>query len=376
MATAALAKVSRLLSPLTARRSIGPIGIDFGLERVHLVQFESVNGAPPTLRARASVAFEGSRQELLEDADALRSLLKNALKHGRFKGRNAVVAVPVGLFRTLSINYLASPDADDDAAILRVMRDRLDGDLAEYVLDYLPVNSRSKTNERLALVAVSERTPIVAFLESLRRAGLKTEALEIGPVAIGRLVGALVTDSDTSNVLVINSGREASYLTLISGEDLLFDQQIRFGENALVSQLAETLEMSEDMARDLMMRGAARPAEDTVATTLDDAGLIETVAEILKPQFLTLVDEIKRVCLYAAAETRGGSVSRVYLLGSLAHWPGADDLLGSLSELEVTKIQDPLRSFRDDRSDKRVDALSPELAVATGLALRGSEHHG
>ena len=376
MATAALAKVSRLLSPLTAQTSIGPIGIDFGLERVHLVQLESVNGAAPTLRARASIAFDGSRQALLENADSLRSLLKKALKDGRFKGRNAVVAVPVGLFRTLSINYLASPDSDDDAAILRVMRDRLDGDLAEYVLDYLPVNSRSKTNERLALVAVSERTSIVAFLESLRRAGLKTDALEIGPVAIGRLVGALVTDDDASNVLVINSGREASYLTLISGEDLLFDQQIRFGENALVTQLAETLEMSEDMARDLMVRGGVRPSEDTVATTLVDSGLIETVSEILKPQFLALVDEIKRVCLYAAAETRGGSVSRVYLLGSLAHWPGADDLLGSLSELEVTKIQDPLLTFRSDSRDVRADPLSPELAVATGLALRGSVHHG
>ena len=215
MATSALSKVSTLLRPVTARRSIGPIGIDFGLESVHLVQLESINGAPPVLRARATVPFDGTREELLQDAAKLKALMRQAVGTDRFRGRDAVVAVPVGLFRTLSINYLASPNKDDAAAVLRVMRDRLDGDLAEYVLDYLPVNSRSKNNERLALVAVSEREPIVAFLESLRRAGLSVSALEIGPVAIGRLVGTLAAENHEGNVLIINSGRDASYLTLV-----------------------------------------------------------------------------------------------------------------------------------------------------------------
>ncbi|MDJ0709613.1 MAG: pilus assembly protein PilM [Woeseiaceae bacterium] len=376
MANAALAKVSRLLSPLTAHRSVGPIGIDFGLESVHLVQLESVDGTPPTLRASAAVPFNGTRQDLLGSPDNLRKVLRKAIAANGFKGRDAVVAVPVGLFRTLSINYLSSPEKDDGEAVVRVMRDRLDGDLSEYVLDYLPVNSRSKNNERLALVAVSERKPILGFLEALRRAGLNVQALEIGPVAIGRLVGALADEGDTGNALIINSGREASYLTLISGEDLLFDQQIRFGENALVGQLAETLDMSEDLARDLMVRSGVRTSEDPIADTVGDAGLGETIAEILKPQFMSLVDEIKRVCLYAAAETRGGAVSRVHLLGSLAHWPGADELLGSLAEMDVAKIRDPLLTFRTEEESTAGDTLSPELAVATGLALRGSAHHG
>lgn len=376
MATSALSKVSTLLRPVTARRSVGPIGIDFGLESVHLVQFESVNGASPTLRARASVPIDLSREALLDDPARLRAVLRKALSSDAFKGRNAVVALPVGLFRTMSINYLSSPEKDDGAAVLRVMKDRLDGDLADYVIDYLPVNSRSKNNERLALVAVSERAPVVELLEALRKAGLSVDALEIGPVAIGRLVSALAAETDSGNALIINAGRDASYLTLISGDDLLFDQQIRFGENALVSQLADTLDMSEELARDLMVRSGIQPSQDAVASTIDEAGLADTIAEILKPQFLTLVDEIKRVCLYAAAETRGGAVSRVYLLGSLAHWPGADELLGSLADMRVEKIQDPLKTFRADEAHSGDAALAPELAVATGLALRESDHYG
>ena len=366
----------RIPSLFAGRSSLGPIGIDFGLESVHFVQLESVGGAAPTLRARATVPFEGGRQELLDDPSRFRSLIKEALASDRFKGRNAVVAGPVGLFRTLSINYARVPDQDDGVSVLKVMRNRLDGDLADFVIDFLPVKSRSKNNERLALVAVSEREPVVAFLESLRRAGLSVEALEIGPVAISRLVGALSEEDHSKNVLVITAGRQASYLTLISGTDLLFDQQISFGETALISQLAETLDLSKTMARDLMTRSGVRSGRDSVSETVDESGLVETMSEILKPQFMKLVDEIKRVCLYAAAETRGGAVSRVYLLGSLARWPGAGELLSALADMQVAKIRDPLLTFRGGKPDNRPAALAPELAVATGLALRGSDHHG
>ncbi len=201
-------------------------------------------------------------------------------------------------------------------------------------------------------------------------------ALEIGPIAIGRLIGTLAAENHDGNVLIINSGREASYLTLVSGDDLLFDQQIRFGENALVRQLADTLDMSEELARDLMVSSGVRSSRDTVAATLDEAGLGDTIAEILKPEFLRLVDEIKRVCLYAAAETRGGAVNKVYLLGSLAHWPGADDLLSSLADIEVANVRDPLLAFRGSEELSGDAALSPELAVATGLALREKDPYG
>ena len=249
-----VAKAAALFQPRAASQSIGPIGIDFGLEAMHLVQLEAATGQLPSVRARASLAYD-SRREVLDSPHQFRSLIKRALEADRFYGRKAVIAIPSGMFRTISINYQsAAGEEHESAAIVAVMKDRLEGELSDYVLDYLPVKSRSKNDERLALVAVSERQPIVDFLELARKARLDVLALEIGPVAIGRLVGALSMESGSNNVLVINSGRRASYLTLISGTDLLFDQEVAFGENSLIRQAAETLDMSEDMMRDLVLR--------------------------------------------------------------------------------------------------------------------------
>ncbi len=376
-----LAKTAARLRGNVARARIGPIGIDFALESIHLVQLEAATGKPPVLRARASLAFEGTRRDFLTQPLQFRALMKRALDADRFQGRDAVIAVPSDMFRTMSINYKCGAGKDQEAAaVLKVMKDRVDGDLSDFVLDYLPVQSRTKNDERLALVAVSERKPIVALLELARKCRLDVQALEIGPVAISRLVTAFSSENNAENVLVINSGRRASYLTLLSGSDLLFDQEFAFGETGLVQLVAETLDMPEDMARSLVLRTGVRAGghADPVSAAVDETGIVDTMSEILKPHFLRLVDEIKRVCLYAAAETRGGAVTKVYLLGSIARWPGSDGLLATMTGVEVTKMPDPLSLFIETNENhaSTTEDPAPELAVATGLALRGMRTHG
>lgn len=371
-----VAKAAAMLRPDSSVKAIGPIGIDFGLESLHLVQLATSAGNAPVVHARSSVPYDCPRREILANPHQFRTLMKRALSADRFHGRKAVIAIPAGMFRTVSINYRSAPGEEQEAAaVLRVMKDRLDGELSDYVLDYLPVKGRSKNDERLALVAISEREPVIEFLELARKARLDVEALEIGPVAITRLVSRLSIESGSGNVLVINSGRQASYLTVISGAYLLFDQEVAFGENSLIRQAAETLDMSEDMARDLILRSGVQSNAygDNVAAAIDEAGLVNTLSEILKPQFLQLVEEIKRVCLYAASETRGGAVSQVYLLGSIAHWKGSDSLLSSLTGFDVAKILDPLALFRAGDVDDAPgsEAPAPEIVVATGAALRG-----
>ncbi len=360
---------------------VGPIGLDVALEAVHLVQLERSGENAPVVRARASVDIGGSRRELLEQPQRFRSLVRKALDSDRFYGNKAVLAMPSGMFRTVSINYqVAGGEKNEAAAIVRIMKDRLDGDLGNYVLDYMPVRGRSKSDERLALVAVSEREPVVNYLELARKAGLDVSALEIGPLAISRLARAMSGESDSANTLVINSGRRASYLTLISGNDLLFDQEVAVGEQSLIQHICETLDMPEETARQLVVRTGVQSTgnSDVVSDAIDESGLFNTLSEILKPQFLKLVEEIKRAFLYAASETRGRGVTRVYLLGSIARWPGSDQLLSSLTGSEVSKIPDPLSLFPASDKAARADASgsAPEIAVATGLALRGITDRG
>ncbi len=294
-------------------------------------------------------------------------LLRKALVSGGFKGRKVVSAMPHGKVRIHSVTYRPTRDRTDAEEIVHLMAERLESSLAEHVLDFLPVRDATSDGERLALVIVSRRDEVIAYLELLRQAGLEVAALEIGPAAIRRLVCAMSPAGDPENVLVINAGDRASFMTMVSGRRLLFDQEIDFGERKLLDLVAGSLDMPASMVRDLVVGGGLGGASGTTLAEVDISGAI---VEILRPELKKLVAEIERAFLYATSETRGGGIRRVYLVGSIARWPGADRHLSMLAGMPVTSIPDPLAALTQTDGVNLPQRVIPEIAVATGLALR------
>jgi Tfp pilus assembly PilM family ATPase len=335
-------------------------------EAIHLVQLDSHAGRVTAIRGWASLPLP-SADDLLQSPKRLRFLLRKALESGGFRGRRVVTAMPHGKVKIHSLTYRPSRERSDAEDIVSLMEERLDGALADHVLDFLPVRDGAADGERLALVAVSRREDVIAYLELLRRAGLDVVALEVGPAAIRRLVCSMSPGGDPENVLVINTGDSASFMTMISGRRLLFDQEIDFGERTLLARISSSLDMPESIVRDVVAKGAL---DSTAGPGLNEASLATAIVDILRPELKRLVAEIERAFLYAASETRGIGARRVYLAGSLARWPGADRQLAAIARLPVTNIPDPLAVLTAEaRSAVPAQAL-PEIAVATGLALR------
>jgi len=75
-----------------------------------------------------------------------------------------------------------------------------------------------------------------------------------------------------------------------------------------------------------------------------------------------------------ASRTRGSSISRLYLNGSLARYPDIQSRIAELIDVPV-HLLDPFGAFpesaRDTASDRAGEPATTSLALATGLALRG-----
>lgn len=359
----------------TAPRSgtVGPIGLECALNELHLVQLESGSKSGIRVRAKASVKYQEDRSELLQSPRKMRGLIRQALGADRFSGHKVTTAMPSGETRIMPVNYRVNPGQGDAGAILKLVEERIGGNLAEYVIDYLPIRTESQADDRSALVAIAKRASVIEYLEVLHKAGLVVDRLEIGPVAIRRLVAAMAPEGKHENVLVINFGNETSYLTIISGNRLLFDQAIQFGEDRLLAQISNALDMPESSIRNLVNLHSLDPQDAAGESRPEAAGIdvAGTLREIVKPSFLELVDEINRALIYMASQTHGESVDRIYLLGSVARWQGADKLLNKLLVLPVETIPNPLKAFLRPGVPEAVSETdgAPEFAVATGLAL-------
>lgn len=364
---------------------LGAIGIEFARDSMHLVQFGQSRQKQLFVQASQSCAYADSNDKYLYQPNQLKALVKPLLKHASFQGDRVVTVMPSSEISIFSLNYELKSGLSDDAAIAMALKGRIDGNLADYVVDKIPIRRREDENSALAIVALAEKSKVVAHLECLRKAGFKVDALEIGPSAIQRLVSVMHPPENGESVLTINFGCDKSYLSIISGRRLLFDEELDFGEEFLLNTLSSTLGIDPTKVLE-QIESFGLATENSSAIV--GADVSQTLAHIVRRCFSQMAENVKRAMLYSVAESRGTPVSKIYMLGSIARWRGADTLLSGLLGMPVTNIPDPLALFeRKTAMETGVSTVveangpfvhttgekyrSPELAVATGLALRG-----
>jgi len=356
----------------------GMIGLDIGVDQIHMCQIRPLEHGLFSIVAKDSIAYSGSRDALLSEPKKFNNLITSALKEKNFKGKRVAALMPWEDVKIILLTYKASV-ADVDAEVVKMLARRIEGSLDDYVVDYVPVRSNSSDEEHMVVATLAPRKAVDKLLHTLIDCGLEVDSLDIAPTALRRIVSALYTGKAADNVLMINTYRHESYLTVISGRRLLFSQSVPFGENLLLENIVRELDVSLESARALVAGhglGRQSPVFATGAESIDN--IAATLLEIVKPCFLDMINEINRVLVFTASETHGMPVSRICLLGSIAQWPGAQQVLFSLLDFDAPNGQTEFAQvFQDENEDTRVpwEGLFSEISISMGLALRGLVGH-
>ena len=362
-------------APTESGSNPGLIGLDISIDHIHLCQIRSLEHGQYSIIAKESVAFSGSRDALLASPKKLKKLIGTALKNNNFKGRKVVALMPWDEVKIILLTYKANV-TDVDREVLKMLSNRLDGDIDDHVIDYIPVRSNPSNDEHMVVATAAPKDKVSTLLNALVDCGLEVDSLDIAPTALRRIVSTLYSGEAADNVLLINTYYDESYLTIVSGRRLLLNQAVNFGENTMLDRIAVELDISRESARELVRNHGLekRRASAGGSGEVPANDISATLQEILKPCFLELKEEINRVLIFTASETHGVPVSRVCLFGNIAAWPGARELLLSLLEFDVPDGRiEFLQIFRDENDNTRIPwgALFSDLSIAMGLALRG-----
>jgi type IV pilus assembly protein PilM len=369
----AFQRLSQTLRSLARGAAGGPIGLDIATEKLHMVQL-TADDDPPVILAAISLPYAGGRDALLADRKKLKALIDRARSARPFRGNIVVSSLPQSDLKTMALTYQRAAGQSEAEAIITELRDRLKEEIDDSVVDYIGIHSHDgQSAEKNAVVAIARRDRVLAYLEVLESAGLRVDALDFGPAALTRLVASMGQDVSHANALLINFGKERSYLSLIWGRRLMLDREVEFGETRLVMRLAKTLDMAQALAADLLYRHGFHDVGAEAGT--DEAEITRTTTEVLRPEFSALAGEVAQTLIYAASKTRGQSVERIYLMGSAARYPRIASLIEGLVSMPV-EVLNPFTVFTA-RPDAYVLAeLDPiaGIGMATGLALRGSPY--
>ncbi len=367
-----LAAISRRFQNVTAKKSLGPIGMDLGRTSMRAVQIQ-YGHSKPLLKASLSVNYPYSREELLADRRDFKRFINTQLRTHGFRGNKVVTCSPTENLRILSLDYPVNENVSEEETIVELLRQRLGENLQELVIDYIPVRNGGERRNCTALVAIAELDKQIEFLELLRYSGLEVCGLEIGPIAIRRLVENIARIEHTPNVLVVNCGTEHTYLTVTSGRRLLLDRSIAFGENYIVGKVASSLDMEDEEIKRLFYTYGIHNTQgdiELLGGLISTRDIVSTIAEVATPVFHQLTHEIEKVISYVHAQQHGAGIQQIYLLGSIARWRGADEFLASRL-LRPVEVLNPFDSFLCEPGAGSVSDFSRAagMAIASGCAL-------
>ena len=353
----------------------GPIGVYFTQQYLHVVQLTHRADGAIGFQSHNSLAYPGTRADLLGSPAAVRKLIRRAMRAGNYHGRQVVSAMPPEQVRVMSLSYPANGSAGEAGTIAGLMADRVDGRLQDYVIDYVPIRTSSRDGDRLALVAVSSLDRVNNYLDCLASAGLHVDFLEIGPLAIKRLIEFRAVADQQVNTIVVNIGDESSHITTISGRRLLADQEVQFCLSTVIDALSSSLELAPELARDLLFANGLDVSRGHAEKSSNggDLATAATIVEIVRPVFMQLVSEIERAFLFANSESHGNESRKLFIVGGLSRCSGVAALLGSLAKIDVEKLgRSHLPALATgDNEGSFCDERAADMAVAVGLALRG-----
>jgi len=362
-------------------KSDAVIGFDLGLEKFNMVQI-SYHKGQPLIHAAASDYHDINLEDLMENLDPLKALIKKSYKNRKFTCRKVVTSVPSLFLLILFLNYQLGKNENDAEALITALKRRIKVDLNDYVIDYLPIKPDAiERNERMALVAMAKLEFVEQYLDFLGDCGFEVVAMEIGPVAIKRLINTLTVAGNPQKVMTLNFGTQISFLTVIWNNELLFDRKLDFGMSTIIDVVAKGFDVKSNVALELLhkfgldVEQALVKTDDNFNLDVDDndndASIKNAIYDIVHPAFVNLAAEIRDIMVYIASETRGGAVEQIYLMGSLARLAGIDQVVDKLISTPV-KILNPFYGIEVEDVSNTLYDLGPVtgVAVATGLALR------
>ena len=358
-----------------------PVGLDLGPDRVNLVQMETQAGKP-VIRALATLPCDCTHETLYQNPKILKDLLKQAYAAQAFKGKRVVSSLPAGKIKIITVAYKRTGNpAADNQAVVAELRERLQDGLDDMVVDFMTLRDAPHDSERgEALVALAPRQNVMTYLDLLVGAGLTVDALDVGPAALVRLVRHIGREQwerfpNDPNGLMINFGTTASYLTVVWGRRLILDRAIEFCEERMFTRLEKMLDLPADMARQLLY-GQEFPTARTTGEARPTPAA--TIAEVLNPELTGLISEVRKTLGYMASKERGRSVDIIYLAGQAACYPGIRQALDDALQMRV-EILNPMKVFAATGSAAPLPTelgMTPGIALATGLALRGVPENG
>ncbi|MDO8592898.1 MAG: type IV pilus assembly protein PilM [bacterium] len=334
------------------------LGVDIGSSSVKIVELKNEAGGVKLLTYGFS--------ENLDDLDQaepgeVAAIINKICQEIGTASRKAVSALPTFSVFSSIINLSGVNKKDLPSAINWEAKKVIPLPLEEMILDWKKLNNNGAAEDpgnTKILLTGAPRTLVKRYIEIFKNAKINLLSLETETFALIRsLLG-----SDKSTVMIVEIGAKTTSFNIIEQNIPILNRSVDIGGWTITKAIARNLNIGLERAEQFKY--------DLGVSSLDSAdnAIPKTIVESVSP----IVNEIK-YALTLFQNKNNKKVDRIILSGGSALLINFTGYLSKVLNLNVLAGSPWSRISYPLELKPLLDEIAPRLAIAIGLALRGTE---
>lgn len=358
-----------------------PAGLDVGTDQIRVAQLkQSSAGFALFAYSQAGMPLGAVVDGEIVDPATVSSAIKEAWRHGGFKGKDVAVGVSNQkvVVRLVDLPYMDR--AELQGAIQYQAQDYIPIPVEDAILDFQIIGDyMTPSDEHMmeVLLVAAQRDMINSVVAAVEGAGLRPTLIDVTSFAIARaLLG--VTESvlpaeeegpeEAVGVLHISSGM--TNIAVLERGVPRFTRVSSIAGNQFTQAISNVLNLTFDEAEELKLRAGLPDIEGGDSVSEDQ--FVQVARDALEREVNKFIAEVRRsLDYYLTQATQARTISKIYMTGSGAQLSHLAQYLSKGLQAEVL-LADPLAHLQVASSvEHAVRADRMGIAPAVGLALGG-----
>ncbi|MBA2648137.1 MAG: type IV pilus assembly protein PilM [Legionella sp.] len=341
------------------------LGLDITLSAINMVEISELKGQLH-LESYGQAFFHPNTHDgsSSTDPDEVAQLIKKIYNTGHFQSKQVVLSVPDSAVLTKIMSIPKSLTDSEIEELIALEVAKIKPSSLHVYFDYeLKGPSKHHTDMVDILIVLSPSAPIKQKIESIRRAGLEVQGVDVESYAVERM-GSLICDGassgkDAHTIAVLDIGWDVIRLFVFQtkGKGSVFTRIEKFGEMQLLQKYAQHHNLTMD---------------DAIQKHLYDVHDNELKMSSIEYFIPKLMGQITRALKFYDSNCIGEVVQTVFLAGCMSTLSGLKDLIQSEVD-RPTFIINPLPHFfiSNKINKQSLTKVMPTLLIALGLGLKG-----
>jgi type IV pilus assembly protein PilM len=321
-------------------------GLDIGTSAIKLVKLKF-----------SKDIIELCNFELAQTEIDLEQLIKKIVQSQNAYRVNIAVSGPATIIR-----YISFPKMNNDELkkSLRFEAQKyIPFPITELNLDSYILKENLPENKMFLLLAAVKSEFMNQRLKLMESCGLKINVFDIDSIALINAFNFNYPQEDASKqktTALLNIGASLSNLNVLEGDVPHLSRDIQIAGIKFTQKLVDVMGLDFKSAENLKLN----PESDKA----------DKITKAIESVLANLAAEIRTSFDYYESQS-SSTVAKIFLSGGGSLFPGLKDMLAGLLGIEV-EYWDPLKkiSISESLIPEKLKLLSPQLAVAIGLALR------